>query len=66
MGKVSPNKIKDLIKKGRLVPIIKSESNGKHLLVGYRRKATSRKHKDTFMLPEPEEIQIPNFSKTNS
>jgi hypothetical protein len=63
MGKVSPKKIEDLIKKGRLVPMIKSDSDGKHFLIGYKRKNTSRKHKDTFMLPEPEEIQVPNFSK---
>ena len=65
MGKVSPKKIEDLIKKGRLVPIIKSEKD-KHFLVGYRRKKTSRKSNDTFLLPEPEEIQVPNFSKNNS
>lgn len=63
MGKVSPKKIEDLIKKGRLVPIIQSTPEGKHFLVGYKRKSTSRKSKDTFMLPEPEEIQVPNFSK---
>lgn len=63
MGKVSPKKIEELIKKGRLVPVIQSTNEGKHFLVGYKRKSTSRKSKDTFMLPEPEEIQVPNFSK---
>jgi hypothetical protein len=66
MGKVSPKKIEELIKKGRLVPIIQSNNEGKHFLVGYKRKSTSRKSKDTFMLPEPEEIQVPNFQKNNS
>jgi hypothetical protein len=63
MGKVSPKKIEDLIKKGRLVPVIQTTNEGKHFLVGYKRKGTSRKSRDTFTLPIPEEIQVPNFSK---
>ncbi len=63
MGKVSPKKIENLIKKGRLVPIIQSTPDGKHFLTGYKRKGTSRKSNDTFMLPEPEEIQVPTFQK---
>jgi hypothetical protein len=60
---MSPANIQKIIKKGRLVPIIKSTNDGKHLLMGYRRKAESRKAKtDTFLLPNPEEISLPeNF-----
>jgi len=49
--------------KGRLVPIIKSTQDGKHYLVGYRRKSTSRKARtDSYLLPTPEEIKLPeNF-----
>jgi hypothetical protein len=63
MGKMSINNIQKLIKKGRLVPIIKSTNDGKHFLMGYRRKADSRKAKvDSFLLPNPEEITLPeNF-----
>jgi len=63
MGKISPANIQKLIKKGRLVPIIKSTNDGKHYLVGYRRKAESRKARtDSFLLPTPEEITLPeNF-----
>jgi hypothetical protein len=63
MGKMSPANIQKLIKKGRLVPIIKSTNDGNHLLMGYRRKSESRKAKtDTFLLPNPEEITLPeNF-----
>ena len=63
MGKMSPDSIQKLIKQGRLVPVIKSTSDGKHYLMGYKRKGNSRKAKtDSFMLPEPEEIPLPaNF-----
>jgi hypothetical protein len=63
MGKVSPKKIEELIKKGRLVPVIQTTNEGKHFLVGYKRKSTSRKSRDNFTLPIPEEIQVPNFSQ---
>ena len=59
MSKISPDKIRKLALQGRLVPII-TEKDGKHYLMGYKRKATSRK-KDSFLLPEPEEL--PNTSK---
>jgi uncharacterized protein (DUF4213/DUF364 family) len=50
---MSPDKIRKLAMMGRLVPIIKSTDDGKHYLLGYKRKATSRK-KENYMLPEPE------------
>jgi hypothetical protein len=63
MGKMTPNNIEKLVKQGRLVPVIKSEQNGNHYLIGYKRKSTSRKAKtDSFLLPEPEKITLPeNF-----
>jgi hypothetical protein len=63
MGKMSPARIEKLIKQGRLVPVIKSTQDGKHYLLGYRRKGESRKAKtDSYLLPEPEEITLPeNF-----
>lgn len=63
MSKMSPDNIMKLVKKGRLVPVIKSTQDGKHYLIGYRRKNTSRKAKtDSFILPQPEEITLPeNF-----
>ena len=61
MGKISQKKIQDLIKKGKLVPVISSREQ-KHFLIGYKRKSTSRKN-DVFMLPTPEEINVPNFEE---
>lgn len=60
---MTPDNIRKLILKGRLVPLIKSTNDGKHFLMGYRRKATSRKARtDSYMLPNPEEITLPeNF-----
>jgi hypothetical protein len=63
MSKMSPDNIQKLIRQGRLVPVIKSMQNGKHYLIGYKRKGNSRKAKtDSYLLPEPEEITLPeNF-----
>jgi hypothetical protein len=60
MSKISPDKIRKLALKGRLVPIIKSTDDGKHYLLGYKRKATSRKN-DNYMLPEPELLNVPEL-----
>jgi hypothetical protein len=59
MSKISPDKIRKLTLQGRIIPIIE-EKDGKFYLMGYKRKATSRKN-DSFLLPEPEEL--PNYSK---
>jgi hypothetical protein len=56
MSKMTADKIRKLALKGRLVPIIQ-EVEGKHYLVGYGRKATSRK-KEKYMLPEPELLNV--------
>jgi hypothetical protein len=62
MGKVSPKKIEQLVRKGRLVPLIDQQNDGKHYLVGYARKSSSRKS-DRFMLPQPELINVPDMDK---
>ena len=63
MRKMTPNSIKKLILKGRLQPIITPIENGKYVLVGYRRKSTSRKAKDdAIMLSEPEEINPTDYN----
>ena len=65
MSKPSPKNIEKLIKQGRLIPIIKSTNDGKHYLVGYRRKVTSSKARtDFFTLPTPEEIKLPENFKS--
>jgi hypothetical protein len=63
MGKMNPNNIMKLVKQGRLVPVINKMQDGKYYLIGYKRKGTSRKAKtDSFLLPTPEEINVPeNF-----
>ena len=63
MGKMNPDNIQKLIKQGRLVPVIKSTQDGKHFLIGYKRKGASRKAKtDSYLLPHAEEIKLPeNF-----
>ena len=54
MSKMTPDKIRKLALKGRLVPIVE-QRNGKMYLIGYGRKATSRK-REQYMLPEPQEL----------
>lgn len=57
MSRITPEKIRKLALKGRLVPIIKTTDDGKNYLIGYSRKSTSRK-RESYMLPEPELINI--------
>jgi hypothetical protein len=61
MSKISPNKLKKLIAKGRLVPILGSNNEGKKVLVGYRRKndRSSKAHENyTFAEPIVLEKQV--------
>ena len=58
MSKMSPDKIRKLAIKGRLVPIIQTTAEGKNFLLGYRRKDSSRK-KQSYMLPTPDELNVP-------
>jgi hypothetical protein len=55
---MSPDKIRKLALKGRLVPIIQTTTEGKNFLLGYKRKNSSRK-KESYMLPAPEELNVP-------
>ena len=54
MSKISPNKLKKLIAKGRLVPIIMTNDKGQKVLVGYRRKNDrSSKAHENYTFSEP-------------
>jgi len=54
MSKLSPTKLQKLIAKGRLVPVIQLNSEGKHVLMGYRRKNNrSSKSHEQYMFAEP-------------
>ena len=61
---MNPDNIMKLVKQGRLVPVINKMQDGKYYLIGYKRKGTSRKAKtDSYMLPAPEEIKVPDDLK---
>ena len=64
MSKMSPDKIRKLALKGRLVPIVHTNQEGKSFLYGYKRKTNSRK-KDNYMLPEPMELNVPEQLQNN-
>jgi len=54
MSKINPKKVQSLIAKGRLVPILGIDKNGKNVLYGYRRKNTrSSKAHEQYMFAEP-------------
>lgn len=54
MSKINPKKVQELVAKGRLVPIIQVNSQGKHVLLGYRRKNNrSTKSHEQYMFAEP-------------
>ena len=54
MAKLSPTKLKKLIAKGRLVPIIATNNEGNKVLVGYRRKnSRSSKANENYTFSEP-------------
>jgi len=54
MSKINPKKVQNLIAKGRLVPILGIDKNGKNVLYGYRRKNTrSSKAHEQYMFAEP-------------
>jgi len=50
------DKLAMLIKKGRVVPILQRDGMGRILLMGYRRKAGSRKSYQEFSLKVPKVI----------
>jgi len=54
MSKLSPTKLQKLIAKGRVVPVIQMNKEGKHVLLGYRRKNTrSSKSHEQYLFAEP-------------
>ena len=54
MPKLNPRKVQSLIAKGRLVPIIQTNTEGKNVLIGYRRKnIRSSKSHEQYLFPEP-------------
>jgi hypothetical protein len=54
MSKISPNKLKKLIAKGRVTPVIQINDKGEHLLYGYRRSSNrSSKINENYMFAEP-------------
>jgi hypothetical protein len=54
MSKLSPSKVQKLVARGRLVPIIQLNNEGKHVLMGYRRKNNrSTKSHEQYMFAEP-------------
>jgi len=54
MSKLSPSKVQKLVARGRLVPIIQLNNEGKHVLLGYRRKNNrSTKSHEQYMFAEP-------------
>lgn len=60
MSKISPTKLKKLIAKGRLHPVITTNSKGEHILLGYRRKNDrSSKSHEQYMFAEPVVLDKP-------
>jgi len=54
MSKINPKKVQQLVAKGRLVPVIQVNDQGKHVLLGYRRKNNrSSKSHEQYMFAEP-------------
>ena len=68
MSKISQKTIQTLIKKGRLVPIIKTNDKQEHFLVGYKRKNNrSSKSHESFLFPEPQKLTLnPETSTQNT
>jgi hypothetical protein len=60
MSKLNPTKIQKLIAQGRVVPIIQLNNEGKHVLLGYRRKNNrSSKSNEQYMFAEPMLLEKP-------
>jgi hypothetical protein len=60
MSNFSPSKVQKLVARGRLVPVIQMNSEGKHVLMGYRRKNNrSSKSHEQYMFAEPILLEKP-------
>lgn len=54
MAKITPNKLQKLISKGRLIPVLATNNDGKQVLLGYKRKnKRSSKSHEQYMFAEP-------------
>lgn len=58
MGKITKNNMQKLIASGKMVPIIRANDKGENFIIGYARKANSRKSRQQVMLQEPQKINI--------
>jgi len=59
-NKLTANKLQKLIAKGRVVPVISTDKEGKNILLGYRRKNNrSNKSHEQYMFAEPMVIDKP-------
>jgi hypothetical protein len=54
---MSPQKINKLIMQGRLIPIIEKTTEGKTMLLGYRRKGNSRKSSQELRFAKPVDME---------
>jgi hypothetical protein len=58
MSRLSPNKVRQLIAKGRLLPILGTNKEGKKVVFGYKRKnSRSSKSHEQYMFAEPQVIE---------
>ena len=58
MGKITKNNMQKLIASGKMVPIIRANDKGENFIIGYARKANSRKSGQQILLREPQKINI--------
>lgn len=58
MGKITKNNMQKLIASGKMVPIIRANDKGENFIIGYARKANSRKSRQQVILQEPQKISI--------
>lgn len=58
MAKLSPKKVRQLIAKGRLVPILGTNREGKKVIYGYKRKnKRSTKSHEQYIFAEPQLLE---------
>jgi hypothetical protein len=63
-NRLTANKLQKLIAKGRVVPVISTDKEGKNILLGYRRKNNrSNKSHEQYMFAEPMVIEKPVDNK---
>lgn len=66
MSKISPNKLKQLIAKGRVTPVIQANDKGEYFLYGYRRTSKrSSKINENYMFAEPVPLEKKEVDSKN-